>query len=838
MPLTLFTKGKLIAHAHSPPQEELDQHVPLDYLMDWFEDKIGVPGKSPADRILVLRASTGSGKSTVFPPEFYHRYYEKTGRRNIACTQPRVLTSKDLPRQILEFNTREFLNSIGKGNRTPFELGVNIGYQTGDEKKKAKGLNYMTVTSLQMQLASMDYERFSNLYSLLIVDETHERSLGTDFVIADLKRLIYQNYKKPECPFLVVTSATFDPFKFADYLLQELPADQRYKNIIEIAGFGFEIKDHFSSIGVENYITASVDKVLEIHTKNAHDFLPPEQVFNNDYKESTILKEDAIADITSKQIFRDMLVFATGKSDCDEIIQRISKLNKSNDFCKKYPLCGVRVIRDDISGESIYKRFFYMSYRDLPSSNGVSPVRKIFVANVVAETGLTIDTLKYVIDAGYSKVMEYDPVYRTKTLFVRTITEGQWRQRRGRVGRKAPGEAHFLYTEETKNLLQKDQFPDIIKEDTILIILRMIITSVDIEQKVLKNPMFELLEFEKENLDKPFNVQNMDLLDVPSSDSLHSSAERLFHLGAITSSFTPTVIGILIYKLDIPPNLAKMILSGYAWKTSISDLITIAVCMMDNSGFTDMFKFQAIKYGKLVTAGKVLPAWCKNSHEFLLRTSCDFITALFIWERFQSHAGKTINITRVNGGFDKKTNSGKSKSNTKQVQQKKPLFTKEEPPEFLKVVTTACEDWGLKLDFFMDKVKARDTLLKKIADAGLNPYFEYENGFRFQDKYSYDEYVKKIKLCIFEGFKSNLAVWDSVNKVYRTKIGKLEFSPYRTWLSRRGDINTYEIDNPKYLVYSDFSYRHDANTNKYNSEIGYCSAMDGNVNIDLYFDKL
>ena len=148
---TLLKKGKLIATKYSLKQTELDKIRPVDYIMKWIGERLDRAGTSTLDRIMVLQSSTGSGKSTILPPEFYHLFFEKD-RRGIACTQPRVFNAIDVPRGLIEFHTEEFFKSIGV-NRTPLEMGVNIGYQTGAfTLKPIKGITYMTIGVLKSQL--------------------------------------------------------------------------------------------------------------------------------------------------------------------------------------------------------------------------------------------------------------------------------------------------------------------------------------------------------------------------------------------------------------------------------------------------------------------------------------------------------------------------------------------------------------------------------------------------------------------------------------------------------------------------------------------------------------
>ena len=88
----------------------------------------GVPSVKPTsvnDRIMILKSGTGSGKSTTLSPELYRRFQVGTGK-NIAVTQPRVLTAMSIPVDVIE-------------HYDEMVMGETIGYQTGDFTNNLKG---------------------------------------------------------------------------------------------------------------------------------------------------------------------------------------------------------------------------------------------------------------------------------------------------------------------------------------------------------------------------------------------------------------------------------------------------------------------------------------------------------------------------------------------------------------------------------------------------------------------------------------------------------------------------------------------------------------------------
>jgi len=760
---------------------------------------------------MILKSSTGSGKSTVIPPEFYHRFFNDTKRRNIACTQPRVLTSIEIPKTILPFHSREFLNSIGKNSRTPLEMGENIGFQNSViAKKPNRGIIYMTVGTLQQQLNIMDDESFMRKYSLIVIDEAHERSIGTDFTLYMMKKFINRNYKNADCPFLLITSATFNTKKFADYLLDHLKTE-RYKNIINVGGFTYPITETWPEYDSDNYIQDAVSKAIQIHKENPEDYMPAAEVLaahGNSLREkhSTLkTQEDSVDDIKKQQIFRDILIFISGEGDARKIIQKLNEQNSRDPDLRKNPIVPIKLMGTDVN----LKTDNYKNITKPLSKIGVEiregkkvsikhPVRRVIVATNVAETGITIETLKYVIDTGFLKSSEFNPVYQLGMLITQPVTQGMYTQRRGRSGRKAPGYAFPLYTKSTFDKLQVDQYPDIIRDDICLDILSLIVRETDPNGRYNNEPLSKLFndpEYMKKIAATSLDLYKLDLLDPPSADSLHSSVDRLYKLGAINRACSPTRTGFIINKFRMmSPESIKMILAGFSWDVSIIDLITIAafVRINDKPGFfirarqpSDPSPFeQAINDGKFE-----FPWFLPNSDRTKLMLSCDFIWGLLIWYNFNKlEAGQSLR------GW--------------------------------------CEDVGISFTALNDMIESRDDILQMMSSVGLNPYHQFKKSFNYIESFQLHDWICSVKQCIYEGYKTNIAIWDFNNHVYKTRLGRLEFNADRPWLSSGVDLYNSRIPNPKYICYSGVSLRQDPRTNTYTTEVKLISVLDGYISFD------
>ena len=207
----------------------------IDYIINFISDRTPsvagsnpkIPAKSLGGRVIVLKSDTGSGKSTVLPPFLYEKLQLRTNK-NIAVTQPRVLTAIDIAEGLPE-------------NYSFLKLDDNLGYTTGDFKRLPlnKGVIFMTVGVLLRSLQESPDEDFMKKYSFILIDEVHDRDLNVDTSIYLLKKLLETNYKNVNCPMIILMSATFDPTIFMDYF--GCPDE----NFIQVIGSTFPIEKNF-----------------------------------------------------------------------------------------------------------------------------------------------------------------------------------------------------------------------------------------------------------------------------------------------------------------------------------------------------------------------------------------------------------------------------------------------------------------------------------------------------------------------------------------------------------------------------------------------------------------
>ncbi|RDW80841.1 ATP-dependent RNA helicase DHX8 [Coleophoma crateriformis] len=340
-----------------------------------------------ANQLLIVVGDTGSGKTTQLT-----QYLAEAGFANdglIGCTQPRRVAAMSVAKRVAE--------EVG------CELGQEVGYtiRFEDCTSPATKIQYMTDGMLQRQiLMDPDLKR----YSVIMLDEAHERTIATDVLFALLKKTLK---RRPDLK-VIVTSATLDADKFSAYF-NECP-------IFSIPGRTFPVEVMYSREPESDYLDAALVTVMQIHLTE-----PP----------------------------GDILLFLTGQEEIDTS-------------------CEILFERMKALGPSVPELIILPVYSALPSemqSRIFDPAppgsRKVVIATNIAETSITIDHIYYVIDPGFVKQNAYDPKLGMDSLVVTPISQAQAKQRAGRAGRTGPGKCFRLYTEAA---FQSEMLPTSIPE--------------------------------------------------------------------------------------------------------------------------------------------------------------------------------------------------------------------------------------------------------------------------------------------------------------------------------------------------------------------------------------
>uniref|UniRef100_A0A8D3BPW7 Pre-mRNA-splicing factor ATP-dependent RNA helicase DHX16 n=1 Tax=Scophthalmus maximus TaxID=52904 RepID=A0A8D3BPW7_SCOMX len=324
-------------------------------------------------QILVIEGETGSGKTTQIPQYLLESGYTQGGMK-IGCTQPRRVAAMSVAARVAQEM------SVKLGN----EVGYSIRFEDCTSERTV--LKYMTDGMLLREFLT---EPDLASYSVVIIDEAHERTLHTDILfglIKDIARF------RPDLKVLVA-SATLDTERFSCFF-DDAP-------VFRIPGRRFPVDIFYTKAPEADYLEACVVSVLQIHVTQSPG---------------------------------DCLVFLTGQEEieaCCELLQ---------ERCRRL-------------GSKIAELLVLPIYANLPSDmqakifNPTPPgARKVVVATNIAETSLTIDGIIYVIDPGFCKQKSYNARTGMESLIVTPCSRASANQRAGRAGRVAAGKCFRLYT--------------------------------------------------------------------------------------------------------------------------------------------------------------------------------------------------------------------------------------------------------------------------------------------------------------------------------------------------------------------------------------------------------
>jgi HrpA-like RNA helicase len=778
-------------------KEIINKTVSVDYILKILADMIPMTPRGsiknapqkPGDKYIVLKADTGSGKSTVLPAKLYTTLFERT-RKNIIVTQPRILTAMDIPSTITPFNPT-------------LTLGQNIGYNTGPFKLKLseKGIIFSTIGVLSEELIMNTDEEFMKKYQFIIIDEIHERDLETDKCLYLLKKLITANYKNAECPLIILMSATFNENIFLQYF------DIPIKNYIQVIGSTFPIEVNFPEFSIINYIKYASLKAQKLHLDNFADLTD-----DNEFKDIIIFVKDSGI---GKKIYDDMHLFNSNiLTKSDQEIKAYNKflgseletLYKGGSMEKNHYILPILLdTRSFSSGGLEYQNLF--SNLNIISTplwkvtmieniasinmteepiNHVTPSRRVIIATNLAETGVTISTLKYCIDTGYHLSSEFYPEYGCVALISKNVSRGSAIQRKGRVGRKSPGSWYPCYTKATFDALPSEQLANVLVNDTTDTLLSILIKekNVTIEQeyyasRIKDHDALGMFQMHKMPLrlgenwhsiknEFPTNIAAIDFIELPSIQSLNHSIEKLHVLGFIDDNYDITVPGFYANKFRfISLDSRKMILSGYYYGANVLDLITLAA-------------FIHISKRKIFTKKFKISDFSGPGSNF--DPSDDFINCIFVYNIYQKFIE---NLKKTDLSLDK--------------------------------IRKYCTDNEIIFTGLIQVIETRDIIIENMIDIGLDPYY---NGLDIP-KYNLNgikdkkDEIQKLKNCIYNGYRCNLLA--NENKIYLSQMKGIQIKVKSAIIA----------DLPKYIVVDSYSLSQKFGSEQYEFIAdGFVSALD------------
>jgi ATP-dependent RNA helicase DHX29 len=502
--------------------------------------------KISASPITILCGETGCGKSTQLPPYILEDHLFRDQNCRILCTQPRRISAISLAQRVSE-ELGENHNEVGTANSL-VGYAVRLESRVGTHTR----LTYATVgVVLRMLESSTDLGEYTHL----IIDEVHERSIETDFLLIILRDLIG---RRPDFK-VVLMSATVDAERFSKYL-NNAP-------IITVPGRTFPVQECFLEDAIERtrYAggkhnsneadeddenkTSGISEDLLGYSVRTRNTLAEYDEYQIDYPLIVNLIRLVLVEPDYAYYRNAILVFLPGIGEIRELHSLVAVEFGAD--CLVYPL------HSSISSEEQQQAFL------VPPPGVV----KIVLATNIAETGVTIPDVTCVIDTGKHKEMRFDERRQLSRLVQSFISRANAKQRRGRAGRVQPGICFHLFTKKRHDeLMNNQQTPEILRLSLQDLIMRVKICGLgEIEGTLAR------------------------ALDPPSSKNIRRAVDALIEVGALSSREELTPLGRHLAKLPLDAILGKLcVLSAIFGCLDFG--ITISSILSSKSPFLTPFK--------------------------------------------------------------------------------------------------------------------------------------------------------------------------------------------------------------------------------------------------------
>ncbi|OQS00448.1 pre-mRNA-splicing factor ATP-dependent RNA helicase [Achlya hypogyna] len=452
-----------------------------------------------ANQIIVCIGETGSGKTTQLPQFLLEAGYGESKR--IGITQPRRVATTAVAKRVGE--------ELAASGTSPSTASYTIRFD--DQCTAATKIKFMTDGILVRECL---LDPLLTQYSIIMLDEAHERSIHTDILFGLLKSILV---KRPDLK-LIVTSATLDDERFAAFFNgcpvfrvpgRSFPVDIYHSKTHQIMG---------KAGPVSTYIAAAVDAVLQIHAAEPDGHI---------------------------------LLFLTGQKEIDDACQmlttRVQRLRDDDPAVSRLlvlPLYGAL--------SSAKQRRIFEPTRD----------RKVIVCTNIAETSLTVDGVKYVVDAGFTKQKVYNPERGLESLVVVPISQVSAQQRAGRAGRTSAGKCYRLYSKQSYETMLPETVPEIQRSNLANTILYLKVLGIH-------------------------DVVGFDYLDPPAEDAIVDALRQLYILGALDERGVVTATGKDMAQFPLEPRLARVLLEGIRLDCAREAMIVVAMLSVEN-----VFMFQ------------------------------------------------------------------------------------------------------------------------------------------------------------------------------------------------------------------------------------------------------
>lgn len=534
--------------------------------------------------IVIVAGETGSGKTTQLPQFLYEAGYAQ--HKMIGVTEPRrvaaIAMSKRVAHEMNLPNSEVSYLIRFEGNVTP-----------------ATRIKFMTDGVLLKEIES---DFLLSKYSVIVLDEAHERSVYTDILVGLLSRIVPLRHKRGNPLKLIIMSATLRVSDFTENArLFKTPPP-----MIKVEARQFPVTVHFQKRTPDDYVAEAFRKTLKIHAQLPEGGIlifvtgqqevnqlvrklrrtfpykkkeqeqtqepeqqteesnrPPDEEFDMKRTIRNIRKSKKkfLSQISLPKINLDDYKLPGDDTEADMHETNDSDLEGDSDAELDDELQTQQDLEQPATKQPLWVLPLYSLLSSEKQNRIFQPVpdgcRLCVVSTNVAETSLTIPQIKYVVDSGRQKTRLYDKLTGVSAFVVTWTSKASADQRAGRAGRVSAGHCYRLYSSAVYN----DLFQDF--------------SQPDIQQKPVEDLM---LQMRCMGIDR---VVHFPFPSPPDALQLQAAEHRLSVLGALEAhgeKDTPpaiTKLGRVISKFPVAPRFGKMLALS-----NQQELLPYTVCLV------------------------------------------------------------------------------------------------------------------------------------------------------------------------------------------------------------------------------------------------------------------
>jgi len=561
-------------------------------------------------------------------PQFLHEAGWTAGGRKVACTQPRRVAAASVAARVAD--------------EMHCKLGSTVGYRVRFEDMSTEGQTRIMFVTDGMLLRETLRDPLLTQYSVIMLDEAHERNANTDLLLALLKRILP---KRPDLR-VVVASATLQAEQFAAFFsssdpvpsVSALPSSAEGLPSAPSAGGGSRKSRWGPSTAMASTSFVQGSRVggasdAAGHHGRAVVMQVPGRVHPvdveylkapcSDFMTATV---QTVLDVHLHEGPGDILVFLPTSESIESVVEQLREQahGPAHNSAAARMAAEHRNLLSGKRGAVLQVQPLYAALSPAAQMAALAPaaspdgagrpVRKCVVATNIAETSVTIDGVVYVVDAGFVNLPVFNPLTGLDAHIIQPTSKAAADQRAGRAGRTRPGKCFRLYTQLAHAGLAVASIPDVLR--------------VRLEGFVLQLKALGVR-----------NVARFPLLTRPFPLTLMRALENLQALGALTRPAGELVrpMGEFLAEFPAQPEVAAMLMWSLVMGCA-EEAVTIAAVLGVKSIYahgtaaaqrtTAELPALAAVQGDLLSYVNVYKAWEEEgfAKEFAVQRGLQFLT--------------------------------------------------------------------------------------------------------------------------------------------------------------------------------------------------------------------